>query len=232
MSNATNIQNGHNPETPTCELYAFWRSAATYRVRVALAIKALTAHEHLINLDEGAQHSAAYRTVNPLGGIPALVMPGHPPITQSLAILEFLEETRATPALLPSDPHGRARVRSLAGMIASDTHPLITPRIRKHLAATSDIDDAGWRAWQTHWFETGLHAVEQRLSTESATGLFCHGDRATMADICLASVVAVMRVLKIGVGNTPTIDRIIARCDTIEAFVQAHPSRQRGAPVG
>lgn len=212
------------------ELYAFWRSAASYRVRVALAMKGLTAQELVINLETGEQHGAAYRALSPLGGIPALVAPGHPPITQSLAILEFLEEAHPAPAMLPNDPHGRARVRSLAGMIASDTHPLITPRVRKYLAATSSIDDPRWRAWQTHWFETGLQAVEQRLSTESATGFFCHGNSATMADICLASVVAVMRVLKIRVDNIPTIDRIMAQCETLDAFAMAHPSRQLGAP--
>ena len=216
--------------SPAFELFAFWRSAASYRVRVALAMKGLTAQEHVINLEKGEQHSAAYRAVSPLGGIPALWELGHEPITQSLAILEFLEETQPTPPLLPSDPHGRARVRSLAGMIASDTHPLITPRIRKYLAATSGIDDAGWRAWQTHWFETGLHAVEQRLSNESATGLFCHGDSATIADICLASVVAVMRVLKISVDKIPTIDRIVTHCETLDTFAKAHPKRQVGAP--
>ena len=218
-------------ESPaTYELYAFWRSAASYRVRVALAMKGLSAHERVIDLEKGEQHNAAYRTVSPLGGIPTLAEPGREPITQSLAILEFLEETHPSPALLPSDPHGRARVRSLAGMIASDTHPLITPRIRKYLAATSGIDEASWRAWQTHWFATGLQAVEQRLSTESATGRFCHGDSATMADICLASVVAVMRVLNIRVDKIPTIDRIVAECETLDAFAMAHPSRQLGAP--
>lgn len=216
---------------PVYELYAFWRSAASYRVRVALAMKGLTAQEHLVNLETGEQHGAAYRAVSPLGGIPALVEPGHAPITQSLAILEFLEETHPTPALLPNDPHGRARVRSLVGMIASDTHPLITPRIRKYLSATSGIDDTQWRAWQTHWFETGLRAIEQRLSTESATGRFCHGNSATMADICLASVVAVMRVLKIRVDKIPTIDRIVAQCETMDAFEKAQPSRQLGAPA-
>ncbi|WP_311222214.1 MULTISPECIES: maleylacetoacetate isomerase [unclassified Acidovorax] len=219
-------------QPPAYELYAFWRSAASYRVRVALAMKGLTAHEHVIDLEMGAQHSAAYRAVNALGGLPTLVEPGHAPITQSLAILEFLEDVQPTPALLPADPRGRARVRSLSGMIASDTHPLVTPRIRKYLAATSGIDDTGWRTWQTHWFETGLHAVEQRLSTEAGTGLFCHGDSPTMADICLASVVAVMRVLKIHVDHTPTIDRIIGQCDGVEAFAKAHPGRQLGAPVG
>jgi maleylacetoacetate isomerase len=217
---------------PAYQLFAFWRSAATYRVRVALAMKGLTAQESVVNLETGEQHHASYRTLNPLGGIPTLAQPGHEPITQSLAILEFLEESHPTPALLPSNLHERARVRSLAGMIVSDTHPLITPRIRKYLESASAMDDANWRAWQKHWFETGLHAVEKRLSTEAATGLFCHGDSATLADICLVSVVMVMRVLKISIDHTPKIDQIVAQCETIEAFAKAHPTLQIGAPVG
>lgn len=219
------------PSSPRFELYAFWRTSATYRVRVALAMKGLSTHEHIVNLDAGEQHSPTYRALNPLGGIPTLVEPGHAPLTQSLAILEFLEETRPLPPLLPTDRHGRARVRSLAGMLAADTHPLITPRVRKYLNASHGFDDATWRAWQTHWFGTGLRAVEQRLASETATGAFCHGDQPGMADICLASVVAVMRVLQISVPDTPTIDRIVDRCNTLDAFAQAQPSRQAGAPA-
>lgn len=215
---------------PQFELYAFWRTSATYRVRVALAMKGLVAHEHFVNLDAGEQHSPAYRAMNPLAAIPTLVEPGHAPITQSLAILEFLEETQPRPPLLPGDRHDRARVRSLSCMLAADTHPLITPRVKKYLSTSGGFDDAAWRAWQTHWFGTGLRAVEQRLAGEAATGIFCHGDQPTMADICLASVVAVMRVFNIAVPDIPTIDRIVAHCDTIDAFVQAQPGRQAGAP--
>lgn len=212
------------------ELYAFWRTSATFRVRVALNLKGMLAHEHTINLDAGEQHSAAYRQINPLGGIPALVEPGYPPITQSLAILEFLEETQPLPPLLPSDRHGRARVRALAGMLASDTHPLITPRVKNYLTTAGRFDDAAWRAWQTQWFGVGLAAVEQRLAGDASTGVFCHGDQPGMADICLASVLAVTRVFKISVPNTPTIDRIVAHCSTLDAFARAAPSRQSGAP--
>lgn len=218
------------PSSPRFELYAFWRTSATYRVRVALALKGLQTHEHIVNLDAGEQHSPAYRALNPLAAIPTLVEPGHAPITQSLAILEFLEETQPLPPLLPGDRHGRARVRSIAGMLVADTHPLITPRVRKYLNATNGFDDSAWRAWQTHWFGTGLRAVEQRLASEAATGMFCHGDQATLADICLASVVAVMRVFNIVVPDIPTIERIMAHCDTIDAFAQAQPSLQAGAP--
>ena len=217
--------------SPTFELYSFWRTSATFRVRVALNLKGMTAHEHNINIDTGEQRSAAYLAINPMGGLPTLVEAGHPPITQSLAILEFLDETQPTPALLPGDRHGRARVRSIAAMLAADTHPLITPRVKKYLVTHSGFDDAAWRAWITHWFTTGLNAVEQRLASEAATGRFCHGDAPGTADICLASVIAVMRVFKITVPNTPTIERIMINCDAHEAFAKAAPSRQVGAPA-
>ena len=217
--------------TGPLELYAFWRTSATFRVRVALNLKGITATERQVNLEAGEQRSAAYLAVNPMGGIPALVEAGHPPLTQSLAILEFLDETHPSPPLLPADPHGRARVRSLAQMLAADTHPLVTPRVRKYLTTQGGFDDAAWRAWQVQWFSTGLQAVEQRLAHEAATGEFCHGDAVTIADITLASIVAVMRVFKISVDHTPTVDRIVARCDAHPAFAQAAPMRQVGAPA-
>ena len=217
-------------DQPDFELYGFWRTSATYRVRVALNLKGLQASERIVNLDAGEQLNAAFLAINPLGAIPALVVPGHPPLTQSLAILEFLDEIHPAPPLLPGDPHGRARVRSIAAMLAADTHPLITPRVRKYLAGVGKFDDAAVRAWVIHWFETGLAAVEQRLATEAATGTFCHGDQVTIADICLASIIAVMRTLKITVPGIPTIDRIVARCDAHEAFAKADPLKQIGAP--
>lgn len=212
------------------ELFAFWRTSATYRVRVALRLKGLRAHEHIVNLDAGEQRSEAFLKINPLGAIPALVVPGQPPLTQSLAILEFLDEYQPQPPLLPTDLHGRARVRAIAGMLASDTHPLVTPRVKKYLTTTGGFDDAAFRAWQTHWFGTGLAAVEQRLVSESATGVFCHGDQPGMADICLASIAAVMRVFKIDLPELPTVRRVVAACDALEAFAAAAPHRQVGAP--
>ena len=217
---------------PTFELFAFWRTSATYRVRVALNLKGLAAHERIVDLDAGEQRSEAFLKVNPMGAIPALLVPGHAPITQSLAILEFLDEFQPAPPLLPADLHGRARVRSIANMLAADTHPLITPRVKKYLTSTGGVDDAAWRAWQVQWFTTGLAAVEQRLAGEAATGVFCHGDAPTLADILLASIIAVMRVFKVTVAGTPTIDRIVATCDAHEAFAKAAPSRQVGAPAG
>ena len=216
------------------ELYSFWRTSATYRVRVACNLKGVKPHERNINLDAGEQRSEAFLKINPLGAIPALIDleagPGAVPITQSLAILEFLDESYPTPALLPTDAHGRARVRSLAAMLVADTHPLITPRVKKYLVAEAKFDDAAWRAWQTQWFTTGLQAVEQRLALEPQTGSFCHGESVTVADIMLASIIVVMRVFKIDVPNIPHVQRIMANCEKLDAFAKAAPSLQAGAP--
>ena len=217
-------------DQPRFELYVYWRTSAGYRVRVALALKGLVVQERIVDIDAGEQRGEAFLKINPMGGIPALVESGHPPITQSLAILEYLEEIAPQPPLLPPDPHGRARVRSIAAMLAADTHPLITPRVKRYLTTSGGFDDAAWRAWQIQWFTTGLRAVEQRLTAEPATGTFCHGDSVTMADVCLASIIAVMRVFKITVEGVPTVDRIVARCEALPAFAGADPFKQVGAP--
>ena len=216
------------------ELYSFWRTSATYRVRVAFNLKGVQPHERNVNIDAGEQRSEAFLKINPLGALPALLDneagASAAPITQSLAILEFLDETYPSPALLPIDPLGRARVRSLAAMLVADTHPLITPRIKKYLTTTGRFDDAAWRAWQIQWFTTGLQAFEQRLASETGTGTYCHGESVTLADICLASIIVVMRIFKIEVTDIPTVHRIMAACEQLEAFAKAEPSRQIGAP--
>ncbi len=224
------------------ELFSFWRTSATYRVRVAFNLKGVKPQEHNINIDTGEQRGEAFLKINPMGAIPALIDHGDPgdhgpgqppttPLTQSLAILEFLDETYPNPPLLPGDAHSRARVRSLAALLAADTHPLITPRVKKYLSSTAQFDDAAWRAWQIHWFTTGLQALEQRLSHEPQTGVFCHGDTPTLADICLASIMVVLRVFKIEVAGIPTVLRIMAACEQLDAFAAAAPGKQAGAPV-
>jgi maleylacetoacetate isomerase len=220
--------------SPRFELFSFWRTSATYRIRVALNLKGLSAAERNINIDAGENRSEAFLTINPLGGLPAFIDRGPgsdgAPITQSLAILEYLEEIQPIPPLLPEGAAARARVRSLALMMAADTHPFVTPRVKKYLTAEGKFGDAAWRAWQIHWFTTGLQALEQRLATEKDTGKFAHGDNVTIADICIASVIAVARVFKIEVPDIPTVNRIIASCEQLEAFQRAEPSRQAGAP--
>lgn len=212
------------------ELYGYWRSSATYRVRVALALKGIAVRETPIDLDRGEQLAPAFLALNPQGAVPALIEPGQAPITQSLAILEYLEERHPAPPLLPPDPAGRARVRSLALALAADTHPLIVPRVKQYLTGVAGLDEAAWAAWRMTWITQGLRAVEARLAGDPVTGAFCHGDAPTLADICLGSIVVVARVLGVEVGDIPTVRCIMRRCEALEAFALADPARQAGAP--
>jgi maleylacetoacetate isomerase len=219
-------------DEPSFQLYGYWRSMATYRVRVALALKGVHVEEIAVDLDAGEQLAPQFLAVNPEGAVPALIEPGQPALTQSTAILEYLEERFPEPPLLPRDLRDRARVRSLAALIAGDTHPLIVPRVRRYLMdETGLLDAAAWRAWGLHWISRGVAAMEVRLAGDPATGEFCHGDQVTMADICLASLVTIARVLRFEPADAPTVARIIHRCDQIEAFALATPAFQAGAPA-
>ncbi|GAB2181074.1 maleylacetoacetate isomerase [Denitratisoma sp. agr-D3] len=219
------------PQTPTFTLHGFWRSSASYRVRAALKLKGLAYEEKAVDLSQAEHRSADYLALNPQGALPTLVLPGHPPLTQSLAILEFLDEFQPTPALLPGDIHQRAWVRSLAGLLVSDTHPLITPRILGFLRRQGEVDDERWRDWQTHWFHTGLTAFEQRLVQADCAGDTCLGTAAGMADICLVSIFAVMASLAIAPPEAvPRCRRIVDHCLTLPAFAEAWPFNQPGAP--
>jgi len=213
------------------KLYGFWRSLASYRVRVALALKGLRAEEISIDLLKGRQNSEDYLAVNPQGVVPALVLDeGGPPLFQSLAILEYLEELHPEPALLPKDPRGRARVRGLALIAAADGHPLITPRIRTYLEKEMRQDEEARNRWLAHWTMRALEAIEGHLSREKATGRFAHGDAATLADICLASqVIGALAYFSCDTKSVPTVMRIYGQCMEIDAFARAHPLKQPGA---
>ncbi len=213
------------------DLYAFWRTAATHRVRIALNLKGLAAHERFVDLDRNEQTSPAYLAISAAGVIPALVEHGNPPMTQSMAILEFLEEKVPNPPLLPDDLHGRARVRSISAQLVTDTNPLLPPRVKKYLATHHGFDEGAWIAWQVHWLTTNLESLEQRLASESETGKFCHGDAPTIADICLVSLVFRAQALTIDLKRTPTIERIVRNCAALDAFARAHPLLQQGAPA-
>jgi maleylacetoacetate isomerase/maleylpyruvate isomerase len=147
-----------------------------------------------------------------------------------MAILEYLEEAYPKVPLLPADPHGRARVRSLCGLIVSDTHPLLVPRVGTWLKANAGLDDATLRAWRTHWITRGIAAFETRLARDPATGAFSHGDRVTLADICLMSLIAVAKTVGFQPTNAPTVTRIVEACEAMDAFACANPFRQTGAP--
>ena len=212
------------------ELYAFWRTAATHRVRIALNLKGLVAKERFVDLEHSQQTSPEFLAISPSGVIPALIEDGHPPLTQSMAILEFLEEKVPHPPLLPADLHGRARVRSIAAMLATDTNPLLPPRVKKYLVTHGGFDEAAWSAWQVHWLASNLESLERRLATESQTGRFCHGDTPTMADICLVSLVFRAQAMQMNLDRMPTIKGIVEHCAAIEGFARAHPFLQEGAP--
>ena len=213
------------------KLYGFWRSLASYRVRVALAMKGMQAEEISVDLLKGRQNSDDYLAVNPQGVVPALVLDeGGPPLFQSLAILEYLEETRPQPSLLPKDPRGRARVRGLALIAAADGHPLVTPRIRTYLEKEMKQDESSRNRWLAHWTMRALDAIEGHLSKEKETGRFCHGDTPTIADICVTSqMIGALAYFNCDTKAMPTAMRIYNQCMEIDAFAKAHPLKQAGA---
>jgi len=214
------------------KLYGFWRSLATYRVKVALALKGMKVDEVSIDILKGKQHEQDYLKLNPQAVVPALLLDeGGPPLFQSMAILEYLEETKPQPPLLPKDPRGRARVRGLALIAAADSHPLVTPRIRTYLEKILGIEEQKRNAWLQHWSIKGLEAIESHLKNEKETGKFCHGDSVTFADICMAGqVIGATGYFKCDVSGVPTVMRIYEECMKLDAFARAHPLRQPGAP--
>jgi len=213
------------------KLFSFWRSLATYRVRIALNLKGLAPDEIVdVNLMKGQQREEAFRKVNPMMALPALVDGEGPALFESLAIVEYLDETHPNPPLLPKDAKGRARVRGLAQLVACDSHPLIVPRVREYLEHELKIDEATRNAWCQHWHRAALTAREAHLQ-DKATGRYCHGDSITIADICLASQAAGASFFKVDLAPFPTFKRIADACMANDAFARAHPLKQPGAPA-
>ena len=212
-------------------LYGYYRSSAAYRVRIALNLKGVTPDEVIdVNLMQGKQRDESFRKINPMMAIPALVEDDGTVLFESLAILEYLDETHPNPPLLPKDPRARARVRGLSQIIACDTHPLIVPRVREFLAHEYKIDEAGVMKWGNHWHTSALKALETHLQSPQ-TGRYCQGDQITMADICLAGQAVGAAYFKADLAPFPTVKRIIDGLNTIEAFARAHPLKQPGAPA-
>jgi maleylacetoacetate isomerase len=213
------------------KLFSFWRSLATYRVRIALNLKELTPDEVIeVNLLKGEQREAKYRTINPMMAIPALVDDGTV-LFESLAIIEYLDEVHPKPPLLPKDPKARARVRALSQIVACDSHPLVVPRVREYLAHEFKVDEAGVMKWAQNWHKLALTALETNLASSKDTGTYCQGEQVTMADICLASQAAGANFFKVDLAPYPTFARIAAACGKIDAFARAHPLKQPGAPA-
>jgi maleylacetoacetate isomerase len=210
-------------------LYGFWRSLAAYRVRIALNAKGVAYTETDVDLLKGEQNSPAFHALTPENAVPLLDHDGLR-ITQSLAIMEYIEETWPQAPLMPTDRAGRARVRSLAQITIADVHPLIVPRVRTVLERDFGLDEPSRMKWIRYWFDHGTKAIEARLG-DGLSGKFAHGDQPSIADIALASHVAGAGLFKSDLSGAPRLTGIIDRCMAIPAFARAHPLAQPGAPA-
>jgi maleylacetoacetate isomerase len=213
-------------------LYSFWRSLATFRVRIALNLKGIAPTEVIdIDLMKGRQRDAAFRAVNPQMLLPALVEDDGTILYESLAILEYLDELHSQPPLLPTDPRGRARVRAMAQIVACDAHPLVVPRVREYLEHEFKLDEPTRTAWCRHWSAEAMRALETHLAQDQETGRYCHGDAITIADICLAGHAVGAKFFGVDMTPYPTVTRIANAALALEPFARAHPLRQPGAPA-
>lgn len=209
------------------ELFGYFRSSAAYRVRVALNIKQL-AYDHVgVSLLAGAHKDADYLDKNPQGFVPYLT-DGDVTMGQSMAMLEYLEETYPDPALLPGDAAGRARVRQIAGIVASDIHPLDNLRVLKYITAELGVSEAQKTTWYHHWILEGFKAIEAMLQ-QGAESDFCHGNQVSFADICLVPQVYNARRFNCPLDEFPTIVRIVDHCNEMPAFIRALPENQPDA---
>jgi maleylacetoacetate isomerase len=212
------------------KLYSYFRSSASFRVRIALALKGLDydyASVHLLK-EGGEQFSAEFKTMNPAALVPVLDDDGII-LTQSLAIIEYLDETRPEPPLLPAGAAGRARARAIALAIACEIHPLNNLRVLGYLSKTLGISDEQRSNWYRHWVETGLATVEGMLAGNDGTGACCHGDTPTLADICLVPQIFNAQRFKARLDHVPTVMRIHDHCLTLPAFAKSVPALQPDA---
>ncbi|APR03103.1 MULTISPECIES: maleylacetoacetate isomerase [Thauera] len=212
------------------KLYTYFRSSAAYRVRIALHLKGLDYEAVPVHLtrDGGEQRRPEYLVLNPAGLVPALEDAGRV-LTQSLAIIEYLDETHPQAPLLPAQALDRARVREIAQMIACDLHPINNLRVLQYLGREFGATEAQRNAWYRHWVELGLAAVEARLAGDGRSGAFCHGDRPGLADCCLVPQVFNARRFDCDLSAMPTVRAIAARCEELEAFRRAAPAAQPDA---
>ena len=212
------------------KLYDYFRSSAAYRVRIALNLKGVTPDERtFVHLRMGSQRAQDYLALNPQGLVPALALDDGHVLTQSLAIIEYLDETHPEPPLLPADPIGRARVRAIALSIACDIHPLDNLRVLNYLIGTLGVAREQKDGWYRYWIDVGFEALEKSLARDAATGRFCHGEQPTLADVCLVPQMANARRFNIDLSPYPTLVRIEAACNALPAFANAAPARQPDA---
>ncbi len=212
------------------KLYSYFRSSASFRVRIALNLKGLpfeTAPVHLLK-GGGEQFAPGFKLLNPAALVPVMVDGGET-LSQSLAIIEYLEELYPSPPLLPQGASARARVRAIALSIACEIHPLNNLRVLGYLSKTLGVSDDEKNAWYRYWVETGLAAVEAQLADDPRSGAFCHGDAATLADICLVPQIFNAQRFNCELGHVPTVMGIFRRCLDLPAFADAVPAKQPDA---
>jgi maleylacetoacetate isomerase/maleylpyruvate isomerase len=212
------------------KLHTYFRSSASYRVRIALNLKGHAPEQAFVHLNRngGEQFSAGFHALNPQHLLPVLEDDGRL-LTQSLAIIEYLDETRPEAPLLPEDAAGRARVRAISQAIACEIHPLNNLRVLKYLGEELKLTPDQKNTWYRHWVTLGLQALEEQLAHDSSTGLFCHGDTPTMADCCLMPQLYNARRFECDLSAYPTLLRIEERCAALPAFALARPALQADA---
>jgi maleylacetoacetate isomerase len=211
------------------KLIGYFRSSAAYRVRIALNLKGISVEHASRHLRKGEQAVPDYVALNPQKLVPALVLDSGEVLTQSLAILEYLEETQPEPALLPRDAVGRARVRSLALIVVADIHPIQNLRVMTYLREKFGQTEESTFAWSRHWIEAGFDAYEATIAGDPRTGAYSHGDFPTMADMCLVPQVFNAARFKVDMKRYPTIQRIYDTCMKHPAFDAAQPAKQPDA---
>src|SRR5215470_19314831 len=211
-------------------MYGFWRSIASFRVRVALRLKGLPFEETSIDILSGEQFQSGYEAVNAERVVPTLIHDGHS-VFQSLAIIEYLEDIQPEPRLMPQDPRERAYARSLALMTIADAHPLVVPRVRNHLAKAFGADAHAIENWGKHWTTEGL-ATYERLLARRAPAPFALGAEPGLADICIAGHVVGAQYLKLDLAAFPIVRQLVEHCFALPAFATSHPFEQPGYKAG
>jgi maleylacetoacetate isomerase len=210
------------------KLYGYFRSSAAFRVRIALGLKNLPYEQASVHLRKGEQFAGAFTAMNPQALVPALEDGGRL-LTQSLAIIEYLEETHPSPRLLPVGAADRARVRALAQIVACDIHPIDNLRVLTYLTGELKLPEESMRRWFNHWIRLGFEALEAMLVQDQRTGRFCHGEAPGLADICLVPQAFNAKRYSLDMTPYPTIARIVDACMTVPAFDRARPEKQPDA---
>jgi maleylacetoacetate isomerase/maleylpyruvate isomerase len=205
------------------QLYNYFRSSASYRVRIALALKGLPYDYVPVHLVKREQLAESYAAVSASRLVP-LLRDGNATLTQSMAIIEYLDETHPQPPLLPSDALGRARVRALSQDVACEIHPLNNLRVLRYLVHDLKLSEEDKNRWYRHWVETGLEVVERQLAGSSDTGRFCHGDTPTMADCVLVPQIFNAQRFDCRLEHVPTVVRVFEACMQLDAFAKTQPA--------